>query len=107
MNTGKSSKKSTKRPGTTSTGSKPRKKASKPKIVEFTPQQNRQKITFCIKGHVFDLSVPEVFVLNHIMLDTMQRGESMVALYTDFNKYQVGWIYGPVATNIEQVEINA
>lgn len=96
MNTGKSSKKSTKKPGTTSTGSK--RKASK--VIDFTPAHNKQKITFVVKGHVFELSIPEVFVLNHVMLDAMQKGETMVALYTDFNKYQVGWVYGPIATNI-------
>ena len=103
MNTGRSSKKSTKKPGTTSTGSKPRRKASKPKLIEFTPQQNSQKITFCIKGAVFELSVPEVFLFNHVMLDVMDKGEKTVALFTDFNKYHVGWQYGPIQTNIENI----
>jgi len=47
--------------------------------------------------------VPEVFLFNHVMLDVMDKGEKMVALFTDFNKYQVGWQYGPIKTNIENI----
>ena len=105
MNTGKSSKKSTKKPGTTSTGSKPRRKAYKPKVVDFTPAQNKQKITFVVKGCVFQLTVPEAFLLNHAMLDVMGKGGDMVALFTDFNRYRVDWTYGLIATNIEQITL--
>jgi len=105
MNTGKSSKTSTKRNGRTSTGSKTRRAAPKKKerVVEFTPQQNSQIITFCIKGQLFYLTIPEVFVLNHVMIDVMNQGGNFVGLYTDFNKYKVNWSYGPIATNIESV----
>jgi len=75
----------------------------KEKIVDFTPEQNKQKITFCIKGQVFVLSVAEVFVLNHVMIEVLKNNQNFVGLFTDFNKYNVGWCYGPLTTNIEQL----
>lgn len=78
--------------------------SSKPKqIIDFTEKQNNERISLCIKGRVFELSIPEAFILNHELINAINNGSRSIGLFTDFANYQVGWTYKPVNTRIESV----
>ena len=72
-------------------------------IIDFTEGENNEKISLCIKGRVFELSIPEAFILNHELVNAIDSGSRSIGLFTDFANYQVGWTYRPVATKIESV----
>ena len=78
--------------------------SSKPKqIIDFTEGENKQKISLCIKGRVFELSIPEAYILNHEIVNAIHTDTRSIGLFTDFANYQVGWTYRPIETKIESV----
>ena len=73
------------------------------RVIDFSDADNKKQIKYFIKGQYFTLSIPESYIFLRTIESVMAKEEEMVALFTDFNKYNVNWSFGPIQTKIESV----
>lgn len=59
----------------------------------------KKKITFMVKGSVFDLTYQEIYILINMINQCLKEDGDVVEFCTDYTKYRVGWQYAPISLN--------